>query len=520
MTTLYTTSATAPRANMTLTFNDEFNGTTLPDTLGSSWKTVFPGNLRTLGSNGELQLYVDQGFVNAQGATPGYSPFRMGDGTLTITAQPTGANAATFNNFAYTSGMINTSDSVQFKYGYIEATAELPAGKGLWPALWLRSADSSVKSEIDIMEVLGQDTKYLYQTVHTSDGTALKATRTSVADMASGMHTYGVDWQEDRITFYFDGHQMGSVATPESLKVPMYFIANLAVGGWAGAPDGTTSWPADYKIDSVHIWQDASAFVGKTVNGTAASELLTGNDGNDTIYGGGGNDTVLAAAGNDRIYTGAGNDRINAGLGNDYIDGGAGADTMIGGLGNDTYIIDNTSDQIIEFANQGFDTVKTALASYSLGGNLEGLTHLGNTAFKGLGNALNNKLEGAGGSDTLIGGAGNDTVCGKAGNDRLEGGIGNDKLFGGTGNDTLLGGDGNDLFVFKSADGAGQDLILDFKVGIDQIDARELGFTSMDAVLSHAVANGASTILTADNGEVITLQNVAKTALTAHDFLF
>ena len=520
MATIYTTSATAPRTNMTLTFNDEFNGTTLPDTMGSVWKTVFPGNLRTLGSNGELQLYVDRDFVNAQGVTPGYSPFSTGDGTLTITAKPTGADAATFNKFGYTSGMINTQDSAQFKYGYIEATAQLPAGKGLWPALWLRSADSSVKSEIDIMEVLGQDADFLYQTVHTSSGTVLKATRATVADMSAGMHTYGVDWQEDRITFYFDGQPMGSVATPDSLKVPMYFIANLAVGGWAGAPDANTAWPAEYKIDSVHIWQDASAFVGKAVNGTAASELLTGNDGNDTIYGGGGNDTVLASAGNDRIYTGGGNDRINAGFGNDYLDGGAGSDTLIGGVGNDTFIIDSLSDQIIEFANQGFDTVKTALASYSLGGNIEGLTRLGNATFKGVGNLLDNKLEGGGGTDTLIGGAGHDTVYGKGGNDRLEGGVGNDKLFGGVGNDTLLGGDGTDIFTFKAADGAGRDLILDFKVGIDKIDARELGFTSIDTVLSHAVANGASTILTADHGEVITLQNVAKTALTAYDFLF
>ena len=486
MATTYTTSATAPRTNMTLTFNDEFNGTTLPDTFGSGWKTVFPGNLRTLGSNGELQLYVDRDFVNAQGVTPGYSPFSTGDGTLTITAKPTGADAATFNKFAYTSGMINTQDSAQFKYGYIEATAQLPAGKGLWPALWLRSADSSVKSEIDIMEVLGQDADFLYQTVHTSSGTVLKATRATVADMSAGMHTYGVDWQEDRITFYFDGKQMGSVATPDSLKVPMYFIANLAVGGWAGAPDANTAWPAEYKIDSVHIWQDASAFVGKAVNGTAASELLTGNDGNDTIYGGGGNDTVLASAGNDRIYTGGGNDRINAGFGNDYLDGGAGIDTLIGGVGNDTFIIDTLSDQIIEFANQGFDTVKTALASYSLGGNIEGLTRVLSVLLY----------------------------------DKLEGGLGNDKLFGGVDNDTLLGGDGTDIFTFKAADGAGRDLILDFKIGVDKIDARELGFTSIDAVLSHAVANGASTILTADNGEVITLQNVAKTALTAHDFLF
>lgn len=123
MATTYTTTAAAPRSNMTLTFNDEFNGNTLPDGIGSVYNTVFPGNLRTLGSNGELQLYVDKGFVNSLGATPGYSPFSTGDGTLTITAKPTGADAANFNKFAYTSGMINTYDNVQFKYGYIEATA-------------------------------------------------------------------------------------------------------------------------------------------------------------------------------------------------------------------------------------------------------------------------------------------------------------------------------------------------------------------------------------------------------------
>jgi serralysin len=220
------------------------------------------------------------------------------------------------------------------------------------------------------------------------------------------------------------------------------------------------------------------------------------------------------------VYTGGGNDRINAGPGHDYLDGGAGTDTMIGGLGDDIFIVNVATDQIIEFANQGFDTVRTALSAYSIGGNIEGLTHLGDTAFKGVGNLLNNRLEGAGGSDTLIGGAGHDTVFGRAASDRLEGGVGNDKLYGGTGNDTLLGGDGNDLFVFKAADGVGSDLILDFKVGIDEIDARELGFTSIEAILAHAVANGASTIITADNGAVITLQNVNKDALTGHDFVF
>ena len=43
--------------------------------------------------------------------------------------------------------------------------------------------------------------------------------------------------------------------------------------------------------------------------------------------------------------------------GNNILDGGAGADAMIGGAGNDAYFVDNISDQMIENAGEGNDTV-------------------------------------------------------------------------------------------------------------------------------------------------------------------
>ena len=58
----------------------------------------------------------------------------------------------------------------------------------------------------------------------------------------------------------------------------------------------------------------------------------------------------------------------------------------------------------------GRDTVRTTLASYTLGANLENLIYSGAAAFTGTGNALDNSLAGNSGNNVLDGGAGIDTV--------------------------------------------------------------------------------------------------------------
>ncbi len=75
--------------------------------------------------------------------------------------------------------------------------------------------------------------------------------------------------------------------------------------------------------------------------------------------------------------------------------------------GNDTYIVDNAGDVIIEAASGGTDTVKTALAAYTLGAEVENLIYTGTAAFAGTGNAANNAITGGKGNDTLNGGTRN-----------------------------------------------------------------------------------------------------------------
>ncbi|MGO6944849.1 calcium-binding protein, partial [Rhizobium johnstonii] len=79
-------------------------------------------------------------------------------------------------------------------------------------------------------------------------------------------------------------------------------------------------------------------------------------------------------------FTGAGNalaNTITGGAGTDTLNGGAGADTLIGRAGNDTYIIDNAGDLVTEVADEGTDTVRTNLASYTLAANVENLSFAG-----------------------------------------------------------------------------------------------------------------------------------------------
>ena len=181
-----------------------------------------------------------------------------------------------------------------------------------------------------------------------------------------------------------------------------------------------------------------------TIIGTKQSETLTGTPFADTISGRRGSDFLF----------GLGNaDLLDGGRGNDQLDGGTGNDIMIGGKGDDTYVVDSIGDQIIEFANEGSDTVRTTLASYTIASTLENLAFVGSGPFTGNGNAranvvtgggANDILHGAGGSDRLNGANGRDNLSGDDGNDTLDGGSGRDKLAGGNGNDTLFGRDFND----------------------------------------------------------------------------
>ena len=46
---------------------------------------------------------------------------------------------------------------VAITYGTVEARFKAPAGRGLWPAIWLLPASKESRPEIDLLEMIGQN---------------------------------------------------------------------------------------------------------------------------------------------------------------------------------------------------------------------------------------------------------------------------------------------------------------------------------------------------------------------------
>jgi serralysin len=141
------------------------------------------------------------------------------------------------------------------------------------------------------------------------------------------------------------------------------------------------------------------------------------------------------------------------------------------------------------------------------------------------GTAGHDLLPGLRGNDTILGFAGDDTLEGGAGRDFLNGGVGNDVLngnnqsdilFGGPGDDIMTGGKGPDLFILEP--GFGADVITDFNKD-DRILFEEGLFEDSDEVLMASQQVGADTVITLDENNSITLQEVQLSSLQAHDFL-
>ncbi|MDF8335010.1 hypothetical protein [Novosphingobium cyanobacteriorum] len=351
-----------------------------------------------------------------------------------------------------------------------------------------------------------------------------------------------------------------------------------ASGGWISANGAmaTLDLNGDGAVDFRAINVEKLVLTGNNVAfqsslaGTGVTDVsIAGTSAADQFDG--------SLAGVKLMLSGAfGDDVLIGGSAADILDGGMGNDQMIGGGGDDTYIVDSALDQVTEASGAGFDTVQTALNTYTLGINVEALVFTGSRNFTGKGNALDNliiggsgndRIEGGAGADTMIGGSGGDTYVvdnvndivvenANAGNDRVlstvsytlsdnvEGltlttsmslsGTGNaiansiignggaNILDGRGGADTLTGGAGNDTFAFQRGEAAG-DVVTDFTgAGVAGGDVlRFVGFGA-DAYLTHDAGSDIYEIHAgaAFGGIVETIQLVGVTNLDSGDYLF
>lgn len=168
----------------------------------------------------------------------GGNVFSTGPNGLDIAIKPTPAGVDAVGK-PYVSGQIRTLQPQ--KYGYFEMTAKLPTGGGLGGAFWLLPSSGAWPPELDVMESQGENPNSVTQTMH--DGTPSNVSNdqivANVSGTQTGFHTYGMDWEADRTTFYVDGKATGGYATPASMQQPMYAIVSTNA-----SPPGSQNWHA------------------------------------------------------------------------------------------------------------------------------------------------------------------------------------------------------------------------------------------------------------------------------------
>jgi hypothetical protein len=227
----------------TLTFSDDFTGTLDVSADGPGTKWIY--NKPDGGNFGQV------GFGDV---------FSTSGGILTISLH---AVSSVWHGGLLASIARNGTGFAQ-QYGYFEMRAKFPASLGSnWPAFWLlaqnhiTSAGAIDDVEIDVVEQFGNfnPTRLNFTYHHWTSPPVQSQFSSTVGDMSSAFHTYGVSIDANWIIWYFDRYEIGRMATPPEAMTPMYVLVDLACSGSPPCGDPATTDPSDMLVDYVRVYQ-------------------------------------------------------------------------------------------------------------------------------------------------------------------------------------------------------------------------------------------------------------------------
>jgi beta-glucanase (GH16 family) len=257
----------------TLVWSDEFTNTT--GTNQQPDPAVWAYDIGNSGwGNNELEDYCgwNSSVTPCEPANP--NAYVGTDNALHIVARKTPAGT-------YTSARLKSQGLFSLQYGRMEAKIWVPEGQGIWPAFWtlgnnIATVGWPASGEQDIMERVNAalTPDWNEGSVHgpgfTGDvGLGTKFYFPAGQTASSGWHTYGIIWARNSVAYYIDDPAKPYVTyrNPESITKfkdavwpfdtgdSAFLLINMAVGGdWPGAPNASTVFPADLKVDYVRIY--------------------------------------------------------------------------------------------------------------------------------------------------------------------------------------------------------------------------------------------------------------------------
>ncbi len=217
------------------------------------------------------------------------------DSVLTIRAQKEAIHGCGYTSARRKTRRRDGTPLFTQRYGKFEFRAQVPSGKGLWPALWLlpqqdRYGGWAASGEIDVMEIVGEKPHEVLSSIHFGSVYPKRSLITHVHALpgdstVADWHVYSVEWEPGEIRFYVDGVHTstrdhwwscsktddgkGLEATrtadlnpwPAPFDQPFYLLMNVAVGGnFPGAPNADTRFPAELVVDYVRVYDKVGGY--------------------------------------------------------------------------------------------------------------------------------------------------------------------------------------------------------------------------------------------------------------------
>jgi Ca2+-binding RTX toxin-like protein/beta-glucanase (GH16 family) len=382
----------------TVVIDDDFDQLNEYDDVTGVWSTT--SRREALVTNGPESVFVSDKTKTSDGKGVGLDPLEIKDGVLHIKSGliPDANKAAVDDALAlanqdayigkskYYTGMITTAETWAQTYGYFEIRAQVPEGKGHWPAFWLGPAGEGWPPEIDVFEAYGRGvdkktgadntftTAVFFDKVDTNGNATqdvniknpyVEGTPASpivkkqgggeqyvFTDKTNAMTEFGADiydefwtwsmaWTPETITFYFgkDSDSLVEVyktPTPEDVNSPMALLANDQIGstfGWnpvAGYDHLTFAKGNDFKIDYIKVLALNPEQELKAAAGSKGADIVD-KHGTTSIWDSAGNDRIVSGTGQDQIYLSGGADTV-------FIDRGVDG-KIISGFGADDRIV-------------------------------------------------------------------------------------------------------------------------------------------------------------------------------------
>ena len=254
-----------------LVWSDDFGTTILDD---SKW------SLRShMKGRDDLEIRYDESAVSVNNGSVTLSSGRVDEDTY------------------YTNASLTTSDTMVFKYGYVEMRAKVPYGAPAFPSFWMQSAlieNPEVMGEIDIFEHFCKTGDgYIQSGIHKwyKDEALTHILNNSIGShsfgseaLAEEWHNYGLLWTPEKLDFMVDGVAYHTISLEGNQSYTKYNADGsttqitsdmdvfhdyfyLIMNNYLNTPNGKgddgytanadTEFPIDYEIDYVRLYQKA-----------------------------------------------------------------------------------------------------------------------------------------------------------------------------------------------------------------------------------------------------------------------